>query len=234
MADAEALTPRVFIVRHGETEWAKLGRQTGKTDIELTPLGIKQVLTTASHLVGTGKLLDPSKLARVFVSPRKRTQQTLQGLLGSELDALKVKGVEVTTTEDIAEWDYGEYEGLRLPEIRARRRERGLDGEGVVWNVWRDGCEGGEVKEQVTERVDRVIKAIREIQGPCMSGQGAADVLVVAHGVILRAFVMRWLGYPLEMPLNMMLAPGAVGVLSYKNNSVDEPAFHVGMALPVE
>jgi len=144
MADKEALTPRVFIVRHGETEWAKQGRQTGKTDIELTSLGIKQVVTTASHLVGEGKLLDPTKLARVFVSPRKRAQQTLQGLLGSHLDAIEARGVEITATEDVAEWDYGKYEGLKLPEIRERRKEKGLDGEGKVWNVWRDGCEGGE------------------------------------------------------------------------------------------
>ena len=72
MADNEAPTPRVFIARHGETEWDKQGRQNGKTDIELTPLGIQQVVTTASHLVGEGRLLDPTKLARVFASPQKR------------------------------------------------------------------------------------------------------------------------------------------------------------------
>ncbi|KAK0752960.1 histidine phosphatase superfamily [Schizothecium vesticola] len=184
MAENEALTPRVFIVRHGETEWAKQGRQTGKT-----------VVTTASHLAGEGKLLDPTKLARVFVSPRKRAQQTLQGLLGSHLDAIEARGVEITATEGAAEWDYGEYEGLKLSEVRGRRKEKGLDGERKV------------VKEQVKERLDRVITAIREIQGPCMRGEKAADVLVVAHGVILRA---------------------------YKSNSVYEPAFHVGIALPVE
>ncbi|KAK0654908.1 putative phosphoglycerate mutase [Cercophora newfieldiana] len=234
MSDNESLTPRVFIIRHGETEWAKLGRQTGKTDIGLTVLGAAQVHSAASHLVGKGRLLDPNKLARIFVSPRKRAQDTLAGLLGDHLHGLREWGVEVTTTEDVAEWDYGDYEGLLLSEIREGRKKRGLDGEGVVWNVWRDGCEGGEVKEQVTERLDRVISSIRDIQGPCMRGEKPADVLVVAHGVILRAFVMRWLGYPLEMPLNMMLAPGSVGVLSYKNNNVEEPAFHIGMALPVE
>jgi len=138
MADNEALTPRVFIIRHGETEWAKLGRQTGKTDIPLTPLGLKQVQTTASLLVGPGKLLDPAKLAHIFVSPRKRALQTLEGL------GLGEKGVQVTTTEDMAEWDYGDYEGMLVSEIRKRRREKGLDKEGSVWNVWRDGCEGGE------------------------------------------------------------------------------------------
>ena len=68
----------------------------------------------------------------------------MQGLLGSHLDAIEATGVEITATEDVAEWDYGEYEGLKLPEIRGRRKEKGLDGEGKVWNVWRDGCEGGE------------------------------------------------------------------------------------------
>ncbi|KAK0745644.1 putative phosphoglycerate mutase [Schizothecium vesticola] len=230
MADNEALTPRVFIVRHGETEWAKAGRQTGKTDLDLTPLGVKQVQTTASVFVGTAKLLDPAKLAHIFVSPRKRAQQTLQGLLGGELAGA---GVEVTTTEDVAEWDYGDYEGMVVSEIRARRRKNGLDDEGRVWNVWRDGCEGGETKEEATERLDKVVSAIRDIQRPSMKGGRPADVLVVAHGVILRGFVMRWLGYPLEMPLNMMLAPGAVGILSYKNNNIEEPAFNVGMAIPI-
>ncbi|KAK1750199.1 phosphoglycerate mutase [Echria macrotheca] len=234
MSAAESLTPRVFIVRHGETEWAKLGRQTGKTDLSLTDFGVAQVRTTASHLVGANKLLEPAKLVRVYVSPRIRALQTLDGLLGKgEIERLKGKGM-VVETEDVAEWDYGEYEGLTMHQIRERRREKGRDDERRVWNVWRDECEGGENKEQATQRLDRVIAAIRDIQRPCMRGEKPTDVLVVAHGVILRAFVMRWLGYPIEMPLNMMLAPGAVGVLSYKYNSVDEPAFHVGMALPVE
>lgn len=143
MADNESLTPRVFIVRHGETPWAKLGRQTGKTEVELTPYGVRQVQTTANHLVGTGKLLDPSKLARIYVSPRKRAQQTLVTLLGERLDVIaEEKGIAVTT-EDVAEWDYGDYEGLLLSEVREGRKSRGLD-VGTVWNVWRDGCEGGE------------------------------------------------------------------------------------------
>ncbi|KAK7403720.1 hypothetical protein QQX98_010523 [Neonectria punicea] len=213
MSDQEALTPRVFLMRHGETEWAKLGRYTGTTDIELTPVGIQQVTSAAAKLVGVGKLLDPSRIVHVFVSPRKRAMQTFELL---QLPA--VEG-EREATEDIAEWDYGDYEGLKTVEIRQLRKQRGLDQE-RGWDIWRDGCEGGESARQVSERLDRLISQIREIQGPCMNGEKPVDVL------------LRWLGFSLDFPLQMVLAPGAMTVLSYKNNNVSEPAIHVGIALP--
>ena len=94
-------------------------------------------------LVGSGKLIDPSKLTHIFVSPRQRAQRTLDLLLGDgQKDALLKEG-KVTTTEDIAEWDYGDYEGLLTKEIRARRKEKDLDKE-KPWDIWLDGCEGGE------------------------------------------------------------------------------------------
>lgn len=130
---------------------------------------------------------------------------------------------KVTLTEDIAEWDYGIYEGLRATEIRSLRRERGLD-ESMDWNIWRDGC-----AEMVTERLDRLIHQIRETQKPHMDGSKPVDVVLVgldttllaiiddytqvAHGLILRAFVKRWLKCPLDTPLPMMLSPGAIGIL---------------------
>lgn len=127
----------------GETEWTINGRYTGKSDIPLTSNGAKQVEGTSKVLVGSGKLMDPSKLTHVFVSPRQRAQSTLDLLLGDvEKDAL-VKEGKVTITEDIAEWDYGDYEGLLTKEIRARRKEKGLDKE-KPWDIWVDGCEGGE------------------------------------------------------------------------------------------
>ncbi|KAM7197947.1 Histidine phosphatase superfamily [Naviculisporaceae sp. PSN 640] len=236
MADAESKIPRVFIVRHGETAWAKLGKHTGRTDIELTPLGLRQVASTASQLVGPGRLLDPEKLVKVFVSPRKRALQTYETLFGgpgsSSLLSLQNEGV-VTITEDIAEWDYGDYEGLTPGETRELRKKRGLDAEeGKVWSVWSDGCEGGESPEQVAERLDRLVEQIKDIQKPFMRGEKPADVLLVAHGLILRVFVKRWLKYPVDFPLSMMMAPGAVGILTYKNHNPDEPAFQIGMALP--
>lgn len=88
-------------------------------------------------------MIDPLRIARVWVSPRKRTQQTFQLLFSASGPDSGVDGDKVVFTEDIAEWDYGIYEGLRSNEIRSLRREKGLD-EDMDWNIWRDGCEDGE------------------------------------------------------------------------------------------
>jgi len=103
---------------------------------------VKQVVGSASKLVGDGKLVDPAKIARVFVSPRQRAQKTFRLLFSSERGSL-IEDRNVTTTEEIAEWGYGDYEGLVVEEIRELRKQRGLDKE-KPWNIWRDGCEGGE------------------------------------------------------------------------------------------
>lgn len=129
----------------GETEWTKNGRYTGKTDLELTAHGIQQVAGTAALLVGPGKLIDPALVNHIWVSPRKRARQTFQCLFDADASSLgiSIDGDRVTVTEDIAEWDYGDYEGLLTDEIRLKRKERGLDKE-KGWDIWRDGCEGGE------------------------------------------------------------------------------------------
>ena len=93
--------------------------------------------------MGSGKLIDPSKLAHVFISPRKRAQATFELLFESVDKEQLLKGSKVSTTEALAEWDYGKYEGLLTKEIRAGRRERGLDKD-RPWDIWRDGCEDGE------------------------------------------------------------------------------------------
>lgn len=127
----------------GETEWTKNGRYTGITELELTDNGVQQVLGTKKILVGPGKLIDPAKLAHVFVSPRKRAQTTFDLLFDGVGKETLEKDGKVSTTEELAEWDYGKYEGLVTKEIRARRKEQGLDKE-VPWDIWRDGCEDGE------------------------------------------------------------------------------------------
>ncbi|KAK2038226.1 phosphoglycerate mutase-like protein [Colletotrichum somersetense] len=214
MSDRESQTPRVFLVRHGETEWAKQGRYTGITNIDLTPAGVAQVSSTAKSLVGAGKLVDPTRLAKIIVSPRKRAIHTLELLLPS------LSGEpEVTLTEEIAEWDYGDYEGMKTDEIRELRRQRDLDAN-RPWNIWSDGCEGGESKDEVNKRLDRIIVQIREIQRPYMNGEKPLDVL------------LRWLGLPVDFDLSMILAPGAIAVLSYKENDIEKPTFHLGIALP--
>ena len=99
-------------------------------------------MATGAQLVGPGKLLDSTRVARVWVSPRKRAQQTFH-LLFSGGDSGSDIADKVTLTEDMAEWDYGDYEGLLVHDIRTRRKEKGLDRD-REWIIWRDGCEGGE------------------------------------------------------------------------------------------
>lgn len=126
-------------LRLGETEWAKLGKFTGTTDIELTPVGRQQIRSAATMLVGAGKFLDTCRISHIFVSPRRRARQTFELLLPPPVEL----GWMVEFTESIAEWDYGEYEGRTAGEIKELRKEKGLDQE-REWSIWRDGCEGGE------------------------------------------------------------------------------------------
>ncbi|MCJ1290474.1 hypothetical protein MMC34_002012 [Xylographa carneopallida] len=228
-----APTPRVFLLRHGETVWTLSGRFTGTTDLPLTAHGAAQVRSTARLLVGPRKLLAPARLAAVWVSPRARAQRTAELFFGGE------GRVPFDTTPLLAEWDYGAYEGLLAGEIRARwHAAAGAGGRAVErereWDIWRDGCEGGESPAAITARLDELIARIRALHGPALRAGQAADVVLVAHGHILRAFAKRWLGYALEVPLAMMLEPGGVGVLSYQHGRMEEPAFLLGLGFPVE
>lgn len=95
-----ALTPRVFLIRHGETEWSQSGRHTGTTDITLTAHGEAQIINTARILYGSGKLIDPQKVLTAWVSPRRRARRTYELLTGESEGTYEV-------TEDLAEWNYG-------------------------------------------------------------------------------------------------------------------------------
>lgn len=190
-----------------------------------------------------------------FVSPRKRAQRTFEllnlGFKDLPWDAHGPAGdapglacnARIEITEDIREWDYGDYEGITSAEIRRLRRDQGL-GEG--WDIWRDGCPGGESPGDVTERMDRLIATIRsEYQEPFMqkdhpredavhsSYHGTGDVLVVGHGHILRAFAMRWVGKTLQEGPTFLMEAGGVGTLSYEHHSVNEPAILLGGAFMV-
>ncbi|OKL59314.1 hypothetical protein UA08_05376 [Talaromyces atroroseus] len=232
--DAYTVKPtsdRLILEFERETEWTKSGQYTGITELELTSDGIAQVQNTGRVLVGPGKLIDPSRVAHVYVSPRQRAQATFD-LLFSGSSSLSSTSDRVSTTDRLAEWAYGEYEGMVTSQIRALRKEHGLDSE-RPWDIWRDGCEGGESAQEVTDRLDDLIKEIRTFQANHMHGEpGPADIVLVAHGHLLRAFVKRWLGYPMEFPLSLMLEPGGIGVLSYQHHNVNEPALFAGMAFP--
>ncbi|KAJ5612193.1 hypothetical protein N7510_005387 [Penicillium lagena] len=240
-----SMAPRCFIIRHGETEWSLNGRHTGSTDLPLTANGEKRIKATGKALVGDDRLIVPKKLAHVYVSPRTRAQRTLELLeIGckerlpwtetrkSENDEPIRTEARVQITETIREWDYGEYEGLTSAQIREDRKQKGLG----AWDIWRDGCPGGESPEDVKNRLDVLISEIKEkYHRPCFEHPDGTkgDVLVVAHGHILRAFAMRWTGKPLT-DTSLILEAGGVGTLSYEHHNIDEPAIILGGGFVVE
>ena len=259
--------PRVFIIRHGETEWSLDGRHTGTSDIPLTSNGEKRVRATGKALVGDDRLIVPGNLAHMYaapltpqptisptddyvdsyVSPRTRAQRTLELLdLGCRdrfpwakdgaepppaLDARTNASIEIT--DRVREWDYGDYEGIKSAEVRQLRKSRGLNED---WDIWRDGCEGGESPEDVTRRLDELIEELREKYHKGKFGRDGwpNDVLIVAHGHILRAFAARWIGKRLEENPSLILEAGGVGTLSYEHHRIEEPAILLGGAFVVD
>jgi sedoheptulose-bisphosphatase len=202
----------------------------------LLPEGEERIKSTANAVFGEGKLIQPSKLARIYCSPRSRATRTLELLLDNISDANSRSELEGRrdVTEGIGEWGYGDYEGLLTKEIRALRKSRGEDTESE-WNIWRDGTEGegSETPGQVRERLESIIGEIVQLQGQAMQeGNSCGDVLVVAHGHILRAFVKCWAKIPFDPHIEMMLEPGGVCGLSYAHSNVEERAILVGLSFP--
>jgi broad specificity phosphatase PhoE len=175
----------IVLARHGETEWSRDGRHTGRTDIPLTEEGRSQ-----ARLLG--EALREWSFGRVLSSPLERAVDTcrLAGL-----------GEAMETTDDLLEWDYGEYEGISTPEIRERRPD---------WYLWRDGCPGGERPEDVGRRVDRVIAEIAD---------SAEDVALFAHGHVLRVLAARWLGLGPEAGALLALDTATLSVLGYERET---------------
>jgi len=204
-------TPRLFLIRHGETEWSLNGRHTGRTDIPLTENGVQVVAAKASIVVGPGKLIDPANLCHAFVSPRIRARKTFE-LLFSGLPELPPH----TITEEAREWDYGDYEGLTPAQIQERN---------PGWSSWRDGFPGGESVEDMTQRVDAVIANVHEVHRKYFEeGVGVRDCMVVAHGHFSRVFISRWLEFPLHLGVHFSVEPAGIAVLSYNHKSLKEPA----------
>jgi broad specificity phosphatase PhoE len=156
----------MILVRHGETEWARDGRHTGRTDIPLTPHGEEQAGALAPLLAGR-------EITLALVSPALRARRT------AELAGL-TRLADHEIDERLWEWDYGAYEGRTTREIREER---------PGWFLWRDGVVGGETAEQVGARVDLVLDRVR----PRLA---EGDVALVAHGHVLRALTARWLDLP--------------------------------------
>jgi broad specificity phosphatase PhoE len=178
----------LILLRHGETEWSRDRRHTGRTDLPLTTRGEDQARALAPAL-------KDRTFSLVLVSPAERARHTaeLAGLTGVETDP------------DLWEWDYGGYEGITTADIRAER---------PGWYLWRDGVipgdaeHPGETIEQVAERADRVIARVRDVEG---------TVALVAHGHFLRVLTARWLELPPREGRHFVLDTGTVSALGYEH-----------------
>ena len=174
---------QVVLIRHGETEWSAAGRHTSYSEPPLTRRGEEQ----ARRL---GKLLGGVAFTAVLCSPRQRARRT------AELAGLTVSAV----VEDLAEWNYGEYEGATTAEIRLER---------PGWTLWRDGCPGGESPEQVQARIDHLLSGVRSL-----AGQG--DVALIGHAHSMRVVAARWLGLPAAGGALFRLDVGRLSILGYE------------------
>lgn len=175
--------PIVYLARHGETAWTISGQHTGLTDLPLTDQGER----TARRL---GERLKGLTFAAVLTSPLQRAARTCE-LAGFKSVA--------EVDKDLVEWDYGEYEGRRTVEIRAERPD---------WELFRDGCPGGESPQQVSVRADRIVDRIRAVTG---------DILIFTSGHFMRVLATRWLG--LEPTVNckfFMLSTASLSALGYE------------------
>jgi probable phosphoglycerate mutase len=178
-------TQEVYLVRHAETEWSLSGQHTGATDIPLTENG----RAVARRLK---PLLADESFALVLSSPLRRARDTC------ELAGLAERAV---IEPDLKEWNYGEYEGLTLKQIREQK---------PGWMIFRDGCPGGELPEQVGARVDRVIARVRAVPG---------KVALFAHGHVFRVLVARWMGLAASGGQHFLLDTATLSVLGYYGDS---------------
>jgi probable phosphoglycerate mutase len=177
------ILPTLYLARHGETAWSLSGQHTGLTDLPLTERGERNARNLGPRLAGL-------TFAKVFTSPLQRATRTCE--LAGFAAAAEVD-------RDLVEWDYGDYEGLRTAEIHDKRPE---------WQLFRDGCPGGESPDQIGARADRVVSRVRAVKG---------DVLIFSSGHFLRVLAARWLG--LE-PVNgslFMLKTASLSALGYEN-----------------
>ena len=172
---------KLYLVRHGETAWSLSGRHTGRTDIALTAHGEDEARSLAPLLAGT-------EFYRVLTSPRQRARQTcvLAGL-----------GGEQEIEPDLAEWDYGDFEGEILSAIRTHKPE---------WNIFRDGCPHGETPADISLRADRLIARLRKMRG---------NIALFSHGHFGPALAARWIGSPVVAGQHFSLGTAALNILSY-------------------
>lgn len=175
----------LFLFRHGETEWALSGRHTGRTDIPLTQKGEEQ----AAQL---SKITHEIDFSHVLSSPLSRALNTAK---------LAGFGATVEACSDLAELNYGDYEGLTTAQIRTSLPD---------WSVWTHPCVGGESLEQAAARTTRVISFARTFSG---------NVALFAHGHILRILAATWLNLPPTEGRHLMLNTGTISILGHERET---------------
>jgi len=213
--------PRLFVIRHGETEWSLNGRHTGRSDIPLTQNGVDVITSKSDKVVGHGKLIDPRSLAKIVISPRIRARKTFELLFENHMSELECAddpdGVTLIT-EDVREWDYGDYEGLLKHEILEKDPN---------WSIWSDGCPGGESVEEMTKRVDSVIARVREVHRRYVEeGLGKQDTLIFSHGHFSRVLISRWMEFTPALGTHFNVEPGGITLLCYNHNNLKEPSLN--------
>lgn len=189
---------RAFLARHGETDWSKSGRHTGRTDLALSAQGELNARLLAGPMAGV-------RFGRVLTSPRQRARRTC------ELAGL---GAAAEVEPDLAEWDYGDYEGLTSAEILQRN---------PGWRLFRDGCPGGESPQQVGARADRLIARLRAMEG---------EVALFTHGHFGRVLAARWIGLPACDGERLLLDTAGLGILAFEHGNRDAPVLALWNAHP--
>jgi probable phosphoglycerate mutase len=179
----------LYLIRHGETEWSVSGQHTGRTDIPLTPGGEAEARALAP-------LLDAIPFSAVFTSPLQRARRTC------ELAGL---GAAAVVEPDLAEWDYGAYDGLRSSEIYEERPD---------WSVFRDGCPGGESPAQLADRADRLIARLRARDG---------NIALFTHGHFGCVLAARWIDLPVIEGQHLLLGTASVSMLGCHPTHPDVP-----------
>jgi len=198
MSHATPATLRLYLIRHGETEWSLSGQHTGTSDIKLTAHGEDEARSLAPWLCGIS-------FARVLISPRQRARRTC------ELAGL-APGAE--TTPDLAEWDYGEYEGMRSADIHKIN---------PGWNIFRDGGPGGESPAQVSARADRLIDQLQSVEG---------NVALFSHGHFSCVLATRWIGLPVAEGEHLSLSTASLSILGYPPHHPDTRVISLWNATP--
>jgi probable phosphoglycerate mutase len=197
---SEAL-PIVYLARHGETAWTISGQHTGLTDLPLTERGERNARQLGERLRGV-------TFAKVFTSPLRRAVRTCD---------LAGFGAAAEIDRDLLEWNYGQYEGRLTADVHKERPD---------WQLFRDGCPGGESPNEVGTRADRVVQRVRAVNG---------NVLLFSSGQFLRVLAARWLGLDVAIGRFFMLSTASLSALGYEHN-LSQPVIrlwddnrHVGM-----